>query len=74
MRIERFERDKARLDEREKRPSEYLAKELEAAQRAGRRQSTPFAKDRPQECGGRPGRRAGCGYKKQGAPPAVRAG
>ncbi len=67
--IERLERDKARLiEERDhwKRRSEHLEKELEAAQRASRRQAAPFAKDRPQGRGGRPGRRAGAEYGKQG--------
>ena len=73
--IERLERDKARLiKERDhwKRRGEHLEKELEAAQRAGRRQAAPFAKDRPQGSGGRPGRRAGAEYGKQGRrqPPA----
>ena len=75
MRIERLERDKAKLIEerdRWKRRSEHLEKELDAARRAGRRQAAPFAKDRPQGCGGRPGRRAGAEYGKQGRrrPPA----
>ena len=42
-----------------KRRSEHLEKELEAARRAGRRQAAPFAKDRPQGRGGRPGPAAG---------------
>ena len=68
-RIERLERDKAELIEdrdRWKRRSEHLEKELDAAQRAGRRQAAPFAKDRPQGSGKRPGRRAGARYGKQG--------
>ena len=68
-RIERLERDKARLIEdrdRWKRRSEHLEKELEAARRAGRRQAAPFAKDRPQGSGRRPGRRAGAEYGKHG--------
>ena len=67
--IERLERDKAKLiEERDhwKRRSEHLEKELEAARRAGRRQAAPFAKDRPQGRGGRPGRRAGAEYGRQG--------
>ena len=67
--IERLERDKGKLiEERDhwKRRSEHLEKELEAARRAGRRQAAPFAKDRPQGRGGRPGRRAGAEYGKQG--------
>ena len=68
-RIERLEREKAKLiEERDqwKRRSEHLEKELEAARRAGRRQAAPFAKDRPQGRGRRPGRRAGAGYGKHG--------
>ena len=68
-RIERLERDKAKLiEERDhwKRRSEHLEKELEAARRAGRRQAAPFAKDRPQGSGRRPGRRAGAEYGKHG--------
>ncbi len=68
-RIERLERDKAKLIEerdRWKRRSEHLEKELEAARRAGRRQAAPFAKDRPQGSGRRPGRRAGAEYGKHG--------
>ena len=67
--IERLERDKAKLIEerdRWKRRSEHLEKELEAARRAGRRQAAPFAKDRPQGSGRRPGRRAGAEYGKHG--------
>ena len=69
VRIERLERDKAKLiEERDhwRRRSEHLEKELEAAQRAGRRQAAPFAKDRPQGRGGRPGRRSGAAYGKHG--------
>ena len=58
LRIERLKRDKAKLiEERDhwKRRSEQLEKELEAARRAGKRQAAPFAKDRPQGSGERPG-------------------
>ena len=68
-RIERLKRDKAKLiEERDhwKRRSEQLEKELEAARRAGKRQAAPFAKDRPQGSGERPGRRRGADYGKQG--------
>ena len=68
-RIERLERDKAKLIEdrdRWKRRSEHLEKELEAARRAGRRQAAPFAKDRPQGSGRPPGRRAGAEYGRHG--------
>ncbi len=69
VRIERLEGEKAKLiEERDhwKRRSEHLEKELEAARRAGKRQAAPFAKDRPQGRGGRPGRRAGKDYGKHG--------
>ena len=68
MRIEHLERENATLiEERDhwKRRSEHLEKELEAARRAGRRQAAPFAKDRRQGTGRRPGRRAGAEYGKQ---------
>ncbi len=68
-RIERLERDKAKLIEerdRWKRRSEHLEKELEAAQRAGRRQAAPFARDKPQGSKRPPGRRAGAEYGKHG--------
>ena len=68
-RIERLEREKAKLIEerdRWKRRSEHLEKELEAAQRAGRRQAAPFAKDKPQGRKRPPGRRAGAEYGKHG--------
>lgn len=68
-RIERLERDKAKLiEERDhwKRRSEHLEKELEAAQRAGRRQAAPFAKEKRQGSGQPPGRRAGAEYGKHG--------
>ena len=66
---DRLERENATLiEERDhwKRRSEHLEKELEAARRAGRRQAAPFAKDRRQGTGRRPGRRAGAEYGKQG--------
>jgi len=83
-RIERLERDKAKLiEERDhwKHRSEHLEKEnahlekeiarlekeLAAAQRARRRQAAPFAKDRAQGNGGRPGRRPGAEYGTQGS-------
>ena len=49
-----------------KRQSEHLEKQLDAARRAGKRQAAPFAKDRPQGRGGRPGRRAGADYGTHG--------
>ncbi len=69
LRIERLKQDKAKLiEERDhwKRRSEQLEKELETARRAGKRQAAPFAKDRRQGSGERPGRRRGADYGKQG--------
>ena len=48
-----------------KRHSERLQQQLDTARRAGFRQAAPFAKDRPQGRGGRPGRRAGARYGRQ---------
>ena len=59
-RIEYLEHENAKLiEERDhwKRQSEHLEKQLDAARRAGKRQASAFAKDRPQGRGGRPGRR-----------------
>ena len=55
--------------DRWKRRSERLKKQLDEARRAGRRQAAPFAKDRPQGRGRRPGRRAGARYGRQGCRP-----
>ena len=62
------ERDRDRW----KRRSERLKKQLDAARRAGFRQAAPFAKDRAQGRGGRPGRRPGAEYGRQACrrPPA----
>ena len=75
-RIEELERENAKLNEdlarttrdrdRWKRRSEHLRKQLDDARRAGRRQAAPFAKSRPQGRNGRPGRRAGARYGRQG--------
>ena len=68
-RIEHLEHENAKLiEERDhwKRQSEHLEKQLDAARRAGKRQAAPFAKDRPQGRGGRPGRRAGADYGTHG--------
>ena len=75
-RIEELQRENVKLNEdlvrtirdrdRWKRRSEHLEKQLDAARRAGRRQAAPFAKDRRQGRGGRPGRRPGAGYGRQG--------
>ena len=51
-----------RQNERLKRQIEHLEQQLAAARRAGFRQAAPFAKDRRQGRGGRPGRRAGAHY------------
>ena len=55
--------------DRWKRRSERLKQQLDEARRAGRRQAAPFAKDRPQGRGRRPGRRAGARYGRQGCRP-----
>ena len=47
-----------RQDERQKREIEDLKRQLATARRAGFRQAAPFAKNRPQGRGRRPGRRA----------------
>ena len=56
--------------ERQKREIEQLRGQLAAARRAGFRQAAPFAKDRPQGRGRRPGRRAGYAVWSEGVPPA----
>ena len=58
-----------RRDKRQKQKIERLKQELAAARRAGRRQAAPFAKDRPQGRGGRPGRRAGAHYGRKACRP-----
>ncbi len=70
--LARSERARARLTrerdqltrerDRLQRQNEHLTRQLAAARRAGCRQAAPFAKDRPQGRGGRPGRRAGRRY------------
>ena len=52
--------------ERLERENEHLKQQLATERRAGRRQAAPFAKKRPQGRGGRPGRRPGTGYGRQG--------
>ena len=52
--------------ERLKRGNDHLKQQLETERRAGRRQAAPFAKDRPQGRGGRPGRRPGARYGRHG--------
>ncbi len=51
-----------RQNERQKREIDHLKQQLATARRAGFRQAAPFAKNRPQGRGGRPGRRAGTDY------------
>ena len=58
-----------RQNERLRRENEHLKQQLGAERRAGRRQAAPFAKDRPQGRGGRPGRRPGARYGRQGRLP-----
>ena len=58
-----------RQDERQKREVEHLRRQLAAARRAGFRQAAPFAKDRPQGRGRRPGRRAGAQYGRKACRP-----
>ena len=79
LRPERDPRDARRIQELEqentelrkerdrwKQRSEHLQGQLDAARRAGCRQAAPFAKNRPQGRGGRPGRKAGEAYGRQG--------
>ncbi|MCY4026144.1 MAG: IS66 family transposase [Acidobacteria bacterium] len=81
---ERLQREKTRLqrkssrlqreNDRLKQENERLKRQLDEARRAGRRQAEPFAKDRPQGEGKRPGRRAGAKYGRHGCcrlPPRV---
>ena len=66
--ISRLRGDLAQVNrdrDRWKRHSERLQQQLDTARRAGFRQAAPFAKDRPQGRGGRPGRRAGARYGQQ---------
>ena len=68
--LDRTTRDRDRWKQR----SEDLKKQLDEARRAGKRQAAPFAKDRPQGTGKRPGRRPGAQYGRQGSrrcPPKV---
>jgi transposase len=63
--VARTERERDRL----KRQNERLKQQLDAARRAGFRQAAPFAKDRRQGHGGRPGRRAGPQYGRRAQRP-----
>ena len=67
---DRWKRERDRL----KRQNERLTQLLGAARRAGFRQAAPFAKDRPQGRGGRPGRRAGRRYGRRARRPNSRPG
>ena len=58
-----------RQNERLRRENEHLKQQLGTERRAGRRQAAPFAKDRLQGRGGRPGRRPGARYGRQGRRP-----
>ena len=69
---QRLQRKNDRLQrqvDRLKQQVERLKRQLDEARRAGRRQAAPFAKDRPQGRGGRPGRRAGAQYGRHGCRP-----
>ena len=68
--LTRTERDRDRW----KRHTGRLQQQLDAARRAGFRQAAPFAKERRQGCGKRPGRRAGSQYGRHGMPPAAGSG
>ena len=59
---DRLKRENDRLE----RENDHLKQQLEASRRAGRRQAAPFAKDRPQGHGKRPGRRPGAQYGRHG--------
>ena len=66
----RYRRETDRLE----RETDHLKQQLESVRRAGRRQAAPFAKDRPQGDGKRPGRRSGAKYGRHGCrsrPPRV---
>ena len=62
---DRLQRQNDRLQHR----IDHLEQQLAAARRAGHRQAAPFAKDRPQGRGGRPGRRPGAEYGRHGCRP-----
>ena len=55
-----------RQNDRLRRENEHLKQQLATERRAGRRQAAPFAKKRSQGRGGRPGRRPGTRYGRQG--------
>ena len=67
--IDRLKRENNRLERennRLERETDHLKQQLESVRRAGRRQAAPFAKDRPQGKGKRPGRRSGAKYGRHG--------
>ena len=69
---ESLQRKNSRLqreNDRLKQQIEDLKQQLDAARRAGRRPAAPFAKDRSQGRGRRPGRRAGAAYGRHGCRP-----
>ena len=69
---ESLQRKNSRLqreNDRLKQQIEDLKRQLDEARRAGRRQAAPFAKDRSQGRGRRPGRRAGAAYGRHGCRP-----
>lgn len=71
-RAEQRQHDVERERDRLQRQNDRLKQQLDAARRAGFRQAAPFAKDRPQGRGGRPGRRAGAAYGRRGRRPSPR--
>ncbi len=58
-----------RQNERLRRENEHLKHQTGGRAPRGRRQAAPFAKDRPQGRGRRPGRRSGARYGRQGRRP-----
>ena len=65
-RLQRKSNRLQRENDRLKQEVERLKRQLDEARRAGRRQAAPFAKDRPQGRGRRPGRRPGAAYGRHG--------
>jgi transposase len=68
-RAEQRRREVERERDRLKQQNERLKQQLDAARRAGFRQAAPFAKDRSQGRGGRPGRRRGPTYGRRSCRP-----
>lgn len=69
---EQRRREAERERDRLKRQNDHLKEQLDAARRAGFRQAAPFAKDRRQGRGGRPGRRTGAAYGRRARRPQPR--